>query len=282
MQQYNTGNHNIQQNTQHFCDYPKDAEVRHGLRHGIVFGEFDSRCFNLFLHERIALTPREKEVAISIPYAHGVVDMSGILGHRVYHNRTITYIFYRFDVPMEQANTIQTTIENMLMRESNAPLYDSFDPEYFYQGKCQEVFIEDEYSYRRLRIEIVFDLHPFKKRRNLESEDRFDQGHDQFNFDLDVFHQSNTQNTLRLTLNPGETREITLRSSSKRTVRPTVTANRPGLTIERGAMRYVTLGAAEQEDFLTFRLIPGENHFRVTNPWTSPSVLVFDWRKELI
>ena len=196
--------------------------VEHEIRHGIQFGDFDSRCFRLFLHERIAPTPKEKEVKVSIPYRQGLIDLSGIMGQRVYENREITYIFYRFGVAMDDAGVIQSAIENLLMREIETELYDSYEPAFYYRGKCREIFVDDDYPHNRLRIEMTFDLHPFKFRHELESELREAEVFDQFIFDIDTFQHSYTQDALVVDHSAGQSQQVVIHNNSKRNVRPII------------------------------------------------------------
>lgn len=109
-------------------DLTNGLEVDHTPQHYIEFGAFNSQDFQLHLAERDAPTPEEKENVRSIPLRQGVVDMSNTKGCRVYENRTVTYTFYRIGITKDQANTIQTTVENLLMREFNQVLQDSYDP----------------------------------------------------------------------------------------------------------------------------------------------------------
>ena len=43
---------------------------------GFAFGDFDSRKAGLFLVERTAPTPEEKEITESVPYMQGVYNVS--------------------------------------------------------------------------------------------------------------------------------------------------------------------------------------------------------------
>ncbi|MCL2545591.1 MAG: hypothetical protein FWE06_00155 [Oscillospiraceae bacterium] len=138
------------------------------ITHGIRFGKFNSKEHKLFLHERVAPTPQEKEIKVSVPYQQGCVDMSHLLGHRVYENRTITYTFYRFGVAKNESGNMQSAITNLVMLNFDEPLHDSYESGFFYRGKCREVLVVDEYAHRRLRVEMTFELHPFKLRNDAE------------------------------------------------------------------------------------------------------------------
>ena len=233
--------------------------------HGIVFGLFDSVRFGLLLHERSAITPQEKQAVASIPYMQGVVDMSKLLGHRVYENREITYVFYRFGVNRDTAPIIrrvdhsshtardfQTTIENLLMREFDQELEDSFEPDFVYTGKCREVVVTDEYHKNRLRVEIRFDLHPFKFDRHMESADLFDP----FNFDIDAFQDG-------LIFNVSAGQRILLYNNSQKVVIPSVTG---------GVLQNLPNATGR------FKLQQGMNEVQIV----SGGRIQVDWRKERI
>jgi hypothetical protein len=261
--------------------YGRPAEQ--AVQHGIRFGNFDSLRFRLHQHDRTAITPTEKEVTANIPYAQGVVDMSGLLGNRIYANRAITYVFYRFGVhthPPEARNPrrhhsshtardFQTTIENLLMVGFDQELIDSYEPDFHYIGKCREVIVEDEYSRNRLRVQITFDLYPFKIANHTESEDLFDP----FNFDLDAFH-----NGLSYTISGSQ--RLLLYNASQKVLMPLVRVGGGGLTLQNqeGMASPITLEPGAAQTYRTFRLWLGMNTIDLHGSGT----VWFDWRKERI
>ena len=247
-------------------------------QHGIEFGLFESKRFRLHLHDRMAITPTEKEVTASIPYMQGVVDMSKLLGNRIYDNRTITYVFYRFGVDMHEptarnvhpknsshtARDFQTTIENLLMREFDQRLDDSYEPDFHYLGKCKEIIVEDEYAFNRLRVEITFDLYPFKVANHTEADDFFDP----FNFDIDAFH-----NGLRYPVQ-GQ-RQVSLYNASQKVLTPTIESS-SNMQIEKDGVEYEIQSGTRQ--YPGFRLKLGMNELSISGSGT----IRFDWRKERI
>ena len=253
----------------------------HGLsleqspRHYIEFGHFDSRRFGLHLHERTGDTPSEKEVTTSIPYMQGVVDISNILGNRIYDNREITYTFYRFGASRRgTARDFQTTITNLLMREFDQQLDDSFEPDFFYRGKCQEVVVTDDYDRNRLRIEITMDLYPFKIARHTEGDDLFDP----FNFDIDAFHDG-----LRFTITNQE-RIIHLYNASQLVLRPEITTSVDDVELSKDGNEWMPLssGTAALYRPYEFRLELGLNELRLRRSSAGTTTVLFNWRKERI
>jgi hypothetical protein len=246
--------------------------------HYITFGDFDSRDFNLHLHRREAPTPRESEIVSSIPYRQGEIDLSFKAGYRIYNNRTVTYIFYRAAVEQEDVNKYQTNLENQLMKIFNTALYDSFIEQYHYTGKCESVNCEDDYYFKRMIIEITFNLHPFKI-------DSFSEGHglwDPFNFELDVFQE--------VKFDLSKERQVVL-------LNPGVSPVRPGIEIDWGptgawdddsvevlmnGISYSFLDSVEQSN-LTLK--PGANTLTIVPYLREPSkekTIQFLFYKELI
>ena len=252
-------------------------DITHGLNmeqspsNYIEFGHFDSRRFGLNLHERIGDTPSEKGITTSIPYMQGVVDMSNLLGNRIYDNRGITYVFYRFGVNRKgTARDFQTTITNLLMREFDQRLEDSFEPDFFYQGKCQEVVVIDDYDRNRLRIEITFDLYPFKIAKHTEGDDLFDP----FNFDIDAFHDGLN---FIITEQPST---IQLYNASQLVLRPLVTAS-GAIELTRAGRRTLELEVGTERTYRDFRLEQGMNTLTLRS-LSGNANISFDWRKERI
>ena len=247
-------------------------------QHGINYGHFDSKRFRLHLHERSAVTPAEKAVTASIPYMQGVVDISRLLGSRIYTNRTISYTFYRFGVGMHAptarfvhpknsshtARDFRTTMENMLMSGFNQNLYDSYEPDFYYTGKCKEVVVEDEYSHNRLKAEITFDLYPFKIAKHTEAEDLFDP----FNFDMDALHDG-------LNYSIQGQQKVLLYNASQKVLTPEITAA-GDIRIVKGEAEYEIQG--QTRPYPGLRLQSGMNELEITGTGT----IKFDWRKERI
>ena len=251
-------------------------DITHGLpkesipRHYIEFGLFDSRRFKLNLHQRVADTPSEKEITTSIPYMQGIVDMSNAIGNRIYENREITYTFYRFGVKQDTARDFQTTIENLLMGQFDTRLDDSYEPDFHYMGKCQSVVVTDDYQRNRLRIEVTFDLYPFKIDNHMESADLFDS----FNFDLDAF-----QNGLAFQI--GQTAQtIHLYNTSQLTLSPWIETQATGITFTMEQTSHsLRLGRYR---YPNIRLKPGLNALVLQRASAGTTRVSFDWRKERI
>lgn len=262
-------------------DLTDGLEAQWNIEHEITFGKFRSFRLGLHLHERLAVTPVEKEVKVDIPYRQGAIDMSRLTGGRIFYNRTITYVFYRFNVEQKNAkvlaNHFQTTIENLLMREFDQELHDSYDPEFHYKGKCSEVVVLDEYSHKRLRVEITFDLYPFKISNRAESTDLFDP----LNFELDVF-----QDELRFAVGTSW-QTIQVYNAGHKIVAPSIIAqNSAGATIATTGLEISMNGRiyrpTGEPNFARIRLTPGVNVLQLRRTTGSVQWMRLDWQKEWI
>jgi len=244
----------------------------------IIFGNFDSRRFRLNLHERVANMSKEKEVIADIPYHQGVIDVSNILGNRIYEQREITYSFYRFGVNRGLACDFQTTIENLLMSGFDDCLTDSYEPDFYYTGKCKDIEVIDDYDRKRLRIQITFDLYPFKIDKHWESRDLFDP----FNFDLDAFQNNLIFN--RHFNHEGHTENILLYNASMRTHKPRVTLNAGDVELSVNGVTHYFIAPETEDENHRLRLKPGFNTVQARRLMSSANSvrISFDWRKERI
>lgn len=245
------------------------------LLHHIVFGNFDSKDFELYLAGRNAPTPPERQVTVSVPYRHGVIDLSHLRGERMYDNREITYTFYRFGLSRNaEAGMVQTTLENLLMGEFQQTLYDSYEPFFHYKGKCTGVSVQDDFEYGRLIVEVVFELYPFKIANAPESWDLFDG----FNFNLDVTQaamcgRSVTNGETIQIINPGRNTCDMLVTASK-AMRVLVSKDNkfgspdPTYEIKAGGGNRV-------------RLLPGEN-WTIWENFSGTGYVTLDLYKELL
>ena len=62
-------------------------------KEGFRRGEYHTSDYQMWLVDRQAPSPPEKEILESVPYMQGSYDFSNLLGERVYDNRVISYEF---------------------------------------------------------------------------------------------------------------------------------------------------------------------------------------------
>lgn len=145
---------------------------------GIAFGKFNSIEAGLFLIERNAPTPDEKEVVEDIPYLQGQYDFSTLSGYsneRFFKNRQITYKFLGLSDDYETRAIIERRVKHKLMLEPIQALYDTHDINYHWKGKCKSVKIDDDADTGTISIEIVFDCYPLAIRNHSDTEDIWDE-----------------------------------------------------------------------------------------------------------
>ena len=152
------------------------------IKEQIQVNEFNSKALGLYLLERTAPTPQEKEIIEELPYSQGVLDFSMIMGERMFKNRTLTYEFIAIEKNYEARKPLERQIKRDLMMNGIVPIYDTHDLGYFWLGKCDSVKVEDDEYTGRLRVIIEFDVYPFL----YTVKSWFDDVWDSFSFDTDV------------------------------------------------------------------------------------------------
>ncbi|MDT2830017.1 hypothetical protein P7H62_14200 [Vagococcus carniphilus] len=202
------------------------------IKEGIIFDRFDSKRHGLYLFERDAPTPSEKEITEDIPFMQGVHDFSMILGERVFENRDITYVFKKYNIHYENRKTLENKIKDELMSVGQNKIIDTHDPVYYWFGKAKSVKVDDDHEKNKLVVTIVFDCYPFLLKNNAY----FDDVWDTFNFDYDVANWS------RYKINGKRT--ITLINTGSTAVSPTVIASSPMTIIIDGDTYSIPAGTS--------------------------------------
>ena len=171
------------------------------IKEQIQVNQFNSKKLGLYLIDRDAPTPEEKEIIEDLPYSQGVLDFSMIMGERMFDNRTLTYEFIAIEKSYEARKPLERQIKRDLMMNGIVPIYDTHDLGYFWLGKCESVEVEDDHETGRLRVTIEFDVYPFL----YTVKSWFDDAWDSFNFDTDVAnwtkYQVNGERTIELVNN---------------------------------------------------------------------------------
>lgn len=156
------------------------------INEGISFSKFNSKKHGLYLVEREAPSPSEKEIAEDIPFMQGVHDFSMMLGERIFDNRDIKYVFKKYNVNYENRKILENRIKDELMSVGQEAILDTHDPAYYWFGKAKSVNVDDDHEKNKLVVTIVFDCYPFLLKNNAY----FDDIWDTFNFDYDVANWS--------------------------------------------------------------------------------------------
>lgn len=171
---------------------------------GIRFGSFDSIKMGLYLIDREAPTPEEKEIIEDIPFMQGNHDFSFLLGERIFNNRLITYTFKAFKVKYGTRKNLENEIKSQVMAHSKLALYDSHELGYHWFGKCRSIKVSDNQRTNTLTATLEFNCYPFL----LTSKIFYDDLWDEFNFQKDVacFSRYQIQNSREiLIINNGST-----------------------------------------------------------------------------
>lgn len=156
------------------------------LEEHLTFNGRTTKEFDMYLIERDAPTPEEFEQHITVPYRQGYIDFSHRNGERVYHGRTLTYVFQIFGATKNERKVNEFNITNWLMNSGETQLVDSHDFDYYYNGKCKSVSVEDDEMNQTMIFTIVFIAQPFKISKRYEGHDVWDD----INFELDYFQNT--------------------------------------------------------------------------------------------
>lgn len=148
----------------------------------IRFGEFYSPNFDLYLTDRDAPVPDEKEILIDVPFLQGEHDFSNLMGERVFKNRKNTYTFKAFKKSYDERKILENKLKDVLMSQNYSQIFDTHDADGFWWGKCSDVRVTDDAEYSKLQVIIEFTCYPFFYHRL----NYFDDVWDNFNFDYDV------------------------------------------------------------------------------------------------
>ncbi len=202
------------------------------INEGISFSKFNSKSHGLYLVEREAPSPSEKEIAEDIPFMQGVHDFSMMLGERIFDNRDIKYVFKKYNVNYENRKILENRIKDELMSVGQEAIFDTHDPAYYWFGKAKSVNVDDDHEKNKLVVTIVFDCYPFLLKNNAY----FDDIWDTFNFDYDVANWS------RYRINGKRT--ITLINTGSTAVSPTVIASSPMTAIIDGETYSIPVGTS--------------------------------------
>lgn len=230
----------------------------------IQFEGFNSKDLGLYLIERDAPTPEEKEVVENIPFMQGEMDFSMLLGERVFSNRELTYVFEAFDLPYSQRKILERTVKRLLMPSGKSNLYDTHSGKFFWYGKCMSVKIEDDAKFGTLTVTLVFNCYPFL----FSFYDYFDDYFD--DFDLDTETAAYTKFPI------SGTTEIQLYNSGDSAVSPEVIASSEMTVVDDLGVAYTFKAGTSVDYVLTIK--KGVNKLTVTGNGT----IAFHFRTEVM
>lgn len=230
----------------------------------IQFMNFNSKNEKLYLIERNAPTPDEKEILKDIPFKQGVLDFSALLGSRVFKNREIEYVFMLFNTPYNQRKIVERNIKQKLMVHSKNKLFDTHDGNYYWLGKCKSVEVENGEQFNQLKVTVIFDCYPYM----ISHTDYFDDYWDTFEFDEDV------ANYTKYIVNGSL--EFPLFNAGSVAVKPEITVNST-FRVKVNDEDFIEFQTGSKQDYY-LSLKPGLNKVRVEGNGT----IQFHYQKEVM
>lgn len=230
----------------------------------IQFMNFNSKSEKLYLIERNAPTPDEKEILKNLPFKQGVLDFSALLGSRVFENRKIEYVFMLFNTPYSQRKIVERNIKQKLMVHSRNKLFDTHDANYYWLGKCKSVEVENGERFNQLKVTITFDCYPYM----ISHTDYFDDYWDTFEFDEDVANY--TKYVVDGSL------EFPLFNAGSVAVKPEITVNNT-FRVKVNDEDFIEFQSGSKQDYY-LSLKPGVNKVIVEGSGT----IQFHYRKEVM
>lgn len=230
----------------------------------IQFMNFNSKNEKLYLIERNAPTPDEKEILKDIPFKQGVLDFSALLGSRVFKNREIEYVFMLFNTPYNQRKIVERNIKQKLMVHSKNKLFDTHDGNYYWLGKCKSVEVENGERFNQLKVTVIFDCYPYM----ISHTDYFDDYWDTFEFDEDV------ANYTKYVVNGSL--EFPLFNAGSVAVKPKITVNNT-FRVKVNDENFIEFQSGSKQDYY-LSLRPGVNKVIVEGNGT----IQFHYQKEVM
>lgn len=140
---------------------------------GFRFADVDTAAEGLYLIERSAPSPKEKEITVDLPYTNGVLDFSMIGDNRFFDRRTIEYNLQLFDTVYHDRKLVEQEYKRRLMLPGVLSLYDTHDKGYHWIGKCSSVSVDDTEDEQTLEVKVKFDCYPFAIMDKVEGNDRW-------------------------------------------------------------------------------------------------------------
>lgn len=132
------------------------------MNHGIsVDGCHSLDDFGWRLVNREETPPKLRQTKVTVPYANGALDYTGVYGEAFYDEKQITYTFARdfkgVDDMMEGVREFVAWLSGIY----NADIRDSMFEEFHNHGSCSGTSWEHAHSGVTAKVKADFDLYPF-------------------------------------------------------------------------------------------------------------------------
>lgn len=117
--------------------------------------------FGWRLVNREETPPRLRQTKVTVPYANGSLDYTGVYGEAFYDEKAITYTFAKnFTGLTEMMEGVREFVA-WLSSIYNADIRDSMFEEFHNHGSCSDTSVEDTKSGVHAKVTASFDLYPF-------------------------------------------------------------------------------------------------------------------------
>lgn len=231
------------------------VEEKSKIKHGIVYGNFNSTDEGMYLITRDAPSPSEKAITEQVPYMQGTLDFSMLDNQeRFFENRTITFTFSIFNQDYSQRSRVENELKRRIMPLGVQKIYDTHLPSFYHWvGKADSVSVDDDAGKRTLTATITFNCYPFAIGDIPEDWDLWPF----FYFPHDALRETNFKVD-------GET-SIFLINLGDSTVSPIITVTGT-VTVTSGNMPQKFTAGKYEDTKITLR--PGENYFDLSGKGT--------------
>lgn len=129
---------------------------------GISSGGYHSLDdFGWRLIDREETPPKLRQTKVTVPYANGSLDYTGVYGEAFYDDKAISYKFAKDFTGLDQMNEGIREFTEWLTGLYNTDISDSMFDEFHNHGSCTSVTAKDTKSGVYAEVEATFDLYPF-------------------------------------------------------------------------------------------------------------------------
>ncbi|WP_418389529.1 hypothetical protein [Adlercreutzia sp.] len=132
------------------------------MNHGISAGGYHSLDdFGWRLVDRDETSPKLRQTKVTVPYANGSLDYTGVYGEAFYDDKQITYTFAKDFKGLDDMNEGIREFVEWLSGIYNTDIHDSMFDEFHNHGSCTSTDKKPTKSGVYATVTATFDLYPF-------------------------------------------------------------------------------------------------------------------------
>lgn len=132
------------------------------MNHGISAGGYHSLDdFGWQLIDRDETPPKLRQTKVTVPYANGSLDYTGVYGEAFYDDKQITYTFAKDFKGLDDMNEGIREFVEWLSGIYNTDIHDSMFDEFHNHGSCISTEKKATKSGVYATVTATFDLYPF-------------------------------------------------------------------------------------------------------------------------